>query len=139
MDGILSKGIKLSHKGSGSSYTEIPGLQEIPDIGGETEKVDVTTLADGVKKYINGIKDFGDLAFKFLYDNATASSSYRIMEGFEKAGTSVDFKLDFPDGTSFAFSAQVSNKIDSVGVNAPLTFTSTLALNSDIVPTHPGE
>ena len=74
MAGLLTKDIKLSYKNN-STYTEIPNLQECPELGGTAEKVEVTTLADGNKKYINGIKDFGDLAFKFLYDNSTTTSN----------------------------------------------------------------
>ena len=54
MAGILSKGITLSYK-KNSEYVIIPDLQEVPDLGGSAEKVDVTTLADGNYKYINGI------------------------------------------------------------------------------------
>lgn len=137
--GILSKGIKLSYDktGDGSSYTEIPDLQEIPELGGAAEKVEVTTLADGAKRYINGIKDYGDLSFKFLYDNSTATSSYRVLRGLEDAGTITKFKIELPDTTSFTFSASVATKVDSAGVNAPLTFSADLTLNSDMVVANP--
>ena len=60
---ILSKGIKLSYSSTGTeSYTDLTDLLEIPSLGGSIDKVDVTTLADASKKYINGIKDYGDLA-----------------------------------------------------------------------------
>lgn len=137
MAGILTKGIKLSYKKTGSTYTEIANLQECPQLGGAAEKVEVTTLADGNKKYINGIKDFGDLAFKFLYDNSGAESNYRVVRGLEEAGDVVDWKVDFPDGTGFAFSGEVSTAIDSAAVNAALTFTATITLNSDITVSNP--
>lgn len=135
--GILSKGIKLSYKKSGDTYTEIPDLQEIPELGGAAEKVEVTTLADGAKRYIKGIVDYGDLSFKFLYDNSGAESSYRVLRGIEDAGQIKEFKIELPDGTAFAFSASVTTKIDSAGVNAPLTFTADLTLNSNIAVTNP--
>ena len=70
MAGILSKDIKLSSKaGAESQFAELPLLMEVPEMGGTPEKVDVTTLADASRKYIDGIKDYGDLAFKFLYEN----------------------------------------------------------------------
>ena len=72
MAGLLSKGITMGYDktGAGTSYTDLPLLMEVPEIGGTSEKVDVTVLSDAVKKYIDGIKDYGDLAFKFLYDNS---------------------------------------------------------------------
>lgn len=137
MAGLLTKGITLSYKKTGSTYTEIADLQECPELGGTAENVEVTTLADGNKKYIKGIKDFGELAFKFLYDNSGAESNYRVVRGLEEAGNIVDWKVTFPDNTSFAFSGEVTTAIDSAAVNAALTFTATITLNSDITVTDP--
>ena len=137
MAGILTKGIKLSYKKQGSTYEEILNLQECPDLGGTAEKVDVTVLADGNKKYINGVKDFGDLAFKFLYDNSGATSNYRIVRELEEAGSVVDWKVTFPDNTEFAFSGEVTTSIDGASVNNAITFTANITLNSDITVTNP--
>lgn len=136
MAGLLTKGIKLSYKKQ-STYEEILNLQECPDLGGTAEKVDVTVLADGNKKYINGVKDFGDLAFKFLYDNSGATSNYRIVRGLEEAGNVVDWKVTFPDNTEFAFSGEVTTSIDGASVNNAITFTANITLNSDIAVTNP--
>lgn len=136
MAGILSKDITLSYK-KDSEYVVIPNLQEVPELGGSAEKVDVTTLADGNYKYINGIKDFGDLAFKFLYDNSGAESNYRICRGLEEAGEIVEWKVTFPDATEFVFSGEASTAIDSASVNSALTFMLNITLNSDIAVTNP--
>lgn len=138
MAGILSKGITLSYKsGSSEDYTLIPNLQEVPELGGSAEKVDVTTLADGNYKYINGIKDFGDLAFKFLYDNSGETSNYRICRGLEEDGVVINWQVEFPDGTTFEFAGEASTAIDSASVNAALTFTLNITLNSDITVKNP--
>ena len=141
MAGLLSKDITLGYDstGAGSSYTDLPLLMEVPEIGGEAEKVDVTVLSDPVKKYIDGIKDYGDLAFKFLYDNSGATSSYRILKGLEGAASPTKFQVSIPDGTKLSFSGFVSVKLDSAAVNAALTFTATIALNSDIEVTNPSD
>lgn len=139
MSGILSKGITIGYDktGAGTTYTDLTLLMEVPEMGGTSEKVDVTVLSDGVKKYIDGIRDFGDLAFKFLYDNSEESSSYRVLKGLEGQTTPTKFQVSLPDGTKFAFSGFVSVKLDSAAVNAALTFTATIALNSDIEVTNP--
>ena len=81
MAGILSKGIKLGYsKADTSTYTDIPNLQEVPDLGGTPDQVDVTVLTDSVYHNINGIKNLGELAFTFLYDNSGASSNYRVLK-----------------------------------------------------------
>lgn len=134
--GILSKGITLSYK-KDTEFVVIPDLQEVPELGGTVEKVEVTTLADGSKRYINGIKDYGDLAFKFLYDNSGEGASYRILRGLEEAEGIDEYKVELPDGTAFTFSASVATKLDGASVNGALTFTATLTLNSDMEVSNP--
>lgn len=134
--GILTKGITFSYKKS-STFEVVPDLQEVPELGGTAEKVEVTTLTDGNKRYINGIKDFGDLTFKFLYDNSSTTSSYRILRGLEESGAVTEFKVTFPDSTEFVFSGQISTATDSAAVNSALTFTASINLNSDIAVTNP--
>lgn len=128
---------KLSYKTSGTTFTEILYLMEVPEFGGAPEKIDVTTLSDKAKKYIPGIKDYGDLVFKFLYDNTDASSNYRVLKGMDDAGTTATFQLEYPDGTAHQFAAIPSVKLDAGTINGALTFSSTMLLQSDIEVTNP--
>ena len=80
--------------------------------------------------------EYGELQFKFLYDNASATSNYRVCKGLDAAGTT-EWKVELPDKTTFEFSGESSTAIDEGAVNAPLTFTLTIALNSDIKVTNP--
>lgn len=136
MAGLLTKDTELQLK-SGSTYTRIDYLMEVPELGGDPEQVEVTTLQDGVKKYIPGIQDPGDLAFKFLYDNETATSNFRVLKALQDAGTIGEFKIVYPDDTEWAFSAYVNVKMDSAAVNAALTFTANMNLQSDFAITNP--
>ena len=133
--GILSKGIEFSYAPTAEGqYTVISNLQEIPSLGGTPEKVEVTCLADSNKTYINGLVDYGELAFKFLYDNSTETSNYRVLKNL----TGVNyFKVKFPDNTEFTFSGEVNVSIDSASTNVALTFTANIALNSEISVANP--
>ena len=145
MAGLLSKGIKFSlgtatqNASTGvwtfSAYSDVPNLQSIPSLGGEAEKVDVTTLADEARHYINGIKDFGDLDFVFLYDNSGSGSNYRTLKAAE--GSTKAVKVTLPDTTTFEFAADLSVSLDEAGVNDALTFTCSCGLLSDIEVTNP--
>ena len=129
---------KMSYKTVGASvFTEIPYLMEIPELGGAPEKIDVTTLSDTAKKYIPGIKDYGDLVFKFLYDNASVTANYRVLKGLDDAGTTATFQIDYPDGTAHQFDAIPSVKLDAGTINGALTFSATMLLQSDIEITNP--
>ena len=123
---ILSKGIKLSYSSTGTeSYTDLTDLLEIPSLGGSVDKVDVTTLADASKKYINGIKDYGDLPFKFNY----AKEQFNTLNGLTG---SVNFKVTLPDTTTATFSGEPSVSLEGVGVGAAMTYTLNISLDSDI-------
>ncbi len=136
--GLLTKDITLSYKkDSSSSYEVLDGLQEVPSLGGTPDKVEVTTLSDGSRRYIKGIKDYGDLTFKFLYQNDTTTSNFRVLRGLEESGKIVDWKVEFPDGTAFAFSGECTVAPSDGAVNAAITFNLTISLNSDIVVTNP--
>lgn len=123
---ILSKGIKLSYSSTGTeSYTDLTDLLEIPSLGGSVDKVDVTTLADASKKYINGIKDYGDLAFKFNY----AKEQFNTLNGLTG---SIHFKVTLPDNVTATFSGEPSVSLEGVGVGAAMTYTLNISLDSDI-------
>lgn len=132
--GLASIGVKMGYKpttGSGSTYTNLPGLQSTPELGGTPEKIDVTTLADNFRRYINGVKDFGDLDFIFLYDGDQETSSYKMLKEIENEDTS--YQVELPDGSTFTFTAAVIVKMGAAEVNEALTFTASFALSSDIV------
>lgn len=138
MPGILTKDTTFYAKAEGANdFTEIELLMEVPELGGDPEKIEVTTLKDSVKKYIPGVPDLGDLAFKFLYDNSTTNSNYRVLKGIQDSGKPAAFKVEYPDGTSHEFDAYVRVKMDAGPTNAVLTFTATMIMQSDIRTTNP--
>ena len=128
---------KLSYRTGSNAFTDIEYLMEVPELGGTPEKIDITTLSDKVKRYLPGNKDYGDLVFKFLYDNTDATANYRVLKGMGDAGTTATFKIAYPDGTSHQFDAIPSVKLDSGTVNGALTFSATMMLQSDIEISNP--
>jgi hypothetical protein len=127
MSGILSKGIKLAYKtGEGSEFVELTDLQEIPDLGGTSEAVEVTTLADAAHMYIDGLINYGDsLEFKFLYETEQFSSLGAIK-------SVASWQVTLPDQAICTFSGSCSVKLDGVGINSPLTYTLAIKPNSEM-------
>ena len=125
---VISKGIKLSYKTSTepSNYTDLTDLQEIPDLGGESEAIEITTLDDAAHKYTDGILNYRDsLAVKFLYKKEQFTT-LSALEG------SVDWKVTLPDTETCSFSGTCSIKLDGVGVNNALTYTLSIKPNSEM-------
>lgn len=117
----ISKGIKLF-----MGETELTDLQEIPELGGEVEAIEITTLADAAHMYTDGIKNYGDsLAFKFLYEAEQFAT-------LNAAKDSQAWKVQLPGGETCSFSGTCSVKLDGVGVNAALTYTLSVKPNSEM-------
>lgn len=136
---MLANGATLGYKASssGTSYTDLPGLKQIPDMGVDPEKVENTCLTDSVKQYELGIGDAGDIEYVFKYDNSSATAPYRVLRTFEESKATVYFKEEDSDGTTFEFGGQVSVKRNGGGVNDPVEFTLAIALQTSITVTDP--
>ena len=118
---VISKGIKLY-----MGEKELTNLQEIPELGGDTEAIEITVLSDAAHTYTDGIKNYGDsLAFKFLYE-AEQFAELNAITG------SQEWKVELPDTTTCEFSGTCSVKLDGVGVNAALTYTLSVKPNSEM-------
>ena len=124
---VISKGITLKYKTStAQQYTELTNLQEIPELGGEAEAIEITTLADAAHKYTDGILNYGDsLAFKFLYDK-TQFAALQALNG------SIGWQVELPDDSTCTFTGTASIKLDGVGVNAALTYTLSIKPDSEM-------
>ena len=119
---VISKGITLS-----LGEKELTNLQEIPELGGESEAIEITTLADAAHMYTDGILNYGDsLAFVFLYEK-TQFNELQALTG------SQDWKVTLPDDSTCSFSGTCSVKLAGVGVNAALTYTLSIKPDSAMV------
>lgn len=137
---MLANGATLGfrvHGGTGTSYTDLPGLKEIPEMGMDPELVENTCLTDSLKQYEMGIGDAGDMQYVFKYVNDSADSPYRVMLGHQAAKTVLDFCETLFDGTKYEYTAQVSVKRGGGGVNGVIDWTLGVALQSEITITHP--
>lgn len=137
---MLANGITLGYKDVvEGTYTKLKGLQEVPEMGEEPEKVEVTTLSDTTKKYEFGIGDVGDLDFTLLYDNESETSPYRVLRKAADEKKKLYFEMEYPDGTVFTWEAQVSVKLSGGAVNGAMTFILKMALQSKIDVEDPTE
>ncbi len=123
---VISKGITLSYATDGT-FTELTNLQEIPDLGGDTEAIEITTLADAAHIYTDGLLNYGDnLGFKFLYEK----EQFETLNGLTGDN---QWKVTLPDGATCTFGGTNSVKLDGVGVNAALTYTLAIKPNTAMV------
>lgn len=127
MAGILTKGITLGYSTTGTEFTVLTNLQEIPEIGnGEKEMIDVTVLTDDVKKSIAGLGDSAQtLSFKFLYEK----TQFETLMAMEE---SCKWQVTMPDGVTATFDGTPAVRFDSAAPNAALTYTLAVGVESKI-------
>lgn len=105
----------------------LTNLQEIPELGGAAESIEITTLGDAAHMYTDGILNYGDsLNFKFLYEKEQFTE-LNALEG------SQNIVVTLPDNETCTFSGTCSVKLDGAGVNVALTYTLSVKPNSEMV------
>lgn len=118
----ISKGITIK-----VADNLLTNLQEIPELGGTRESIEITTLGDDAHMYTDGILNYGDnISFKFLYEK----EQFTTLSGLKGTQTIV---VTLPDSSTCTFSGTCSVKLDGVGINAPLTYTLNVKPNSAMV------
>ena len=105
----------------------LTNLQEIPELGGTRESIEITTLGDDAHMYTDGILNYGDnISFKFLYEK----EQFTTLNGLKGTQNVV---VTLPDASTCTFTGTCSVKLDGVGINAPLTYTLNVKPNSAMV------
>lgn len=118
----ISKGITLK---VGDKL--LTNLQEIPELGGTAESIEITCLGDAAHIYTDGILNYGDsLTFKFLYEKEQFTE-LNALSG------SQNIVVSLPDGATCTFSGTCSVKLDGVGVNSALTYTLSIKPDSEMI------
>lgn len=124
---VISKGIKLSYKTGEGAFTALTNLYEIPELGGDVDKIEITNLESGAHEYTNGIKNYGDsVAFKFYYE----TEQFTTLSGLT---AECEWKVELPDATSYTFSGVPSVKLDGASYNVALTYSLNIAPTSEMV------
>ena len=111
-----------------SGYTEIPDIKDFPDMAMSPSRIEVTNLADRVRRYISGILEAGDdMSFTA---NLTASlktawasvvSTYTTVHS---AGKQIWFELAIPNFSSFYWAGEpAALGISGAGTSAVLETT----------------
>lgn len=127
------------HKASGGSYTKLIDIKDFPDLGGEPEMLETTTLSDYMQTYIAGIQSLGALPFTCNYTK-TDFTALKALEGKSEeyavwfGGTGGASSSVVPDGSDgkFSFTGELSVYPNGGGVNEVINMTVSLAPSTPI-------
>lgn len=132
--------------GSGTTtvtYSKLIDIKDFPDLGGNPELIETTTLSDNMQTYIPGIQSDDGLTFTCNY-TADDFETLKDLEGVEK-----DFSVWFggtesggvvtPTGSDgkFSFKGQLSVYANGGGVNEVVNMTVTIAPSTPITWENP--
>lgn len=124
----------LMHKAAAAdAYTKLIDIKEFPDLGGEPEMLETTTLSDKMQTYIAGIQSLEGLSFTANYDKADFAS-LKALEGKQEqfavwfGGTEAGGVVT-PDGSNgkFSFKGELSVYPVGGGVNEVVDMNITIA------------
>ena len=112
-------------KGTGSAITYAPllDIKDFPDIGGDREMLETTTLSDSMQTYITGIQSADALEFTANYDK---TKYLELVELTDRTPYAVYFGEDGEDGM-FTFEGYLSVKVNGGGVNEVIGMTVSIA------------
>ena len=112
---------------AGETYEKLVDIKEFPDLGGEPEMLETTTLSDNMQTYIAGNYDMTD--FQKLKALEGKTDSYAVwFGGQERAGVVT------PDGSNgkFEFDGQLSVYPVGGGVNEVVDMNISIAPSTPI-------
>lgn len=129
----------LMHKAAREeAFSKLLDIKEFPDLGGEPEMLETTTLSDNMQTYIPGIQSLDGLSFTANYDKEQFKT-LKALEGKDEqyavwfGGTETGGVLT-PDGSNgkFSFTGQLSVYPVGGGVNEVVDMNISIAPSTPI-------
>ena len=123
---ISSYNVQLKWGESESAVAKVIDIKDFPDLIGEPNLLETTTLSDSQQTFINGIRTADLMSFTFNYTK----------EDFQKCktdeGKALFYELAFSDGSTFSWQGQHTVGLPGKGVDEVLEATLNIAPSSPV-------
>ena len=120
-------GVSLKWGTSAESVEKIVDVKDFPDMLGESEMLETTTLSDSMQVHIPGIKSSDTLSFTCNYSKTDFAAVN------DDAETPLFYELSFSDGSKFTWQGQHTCGLPGKGVNEVIEFTINIAASTPVV------
>ena len=123
---ISTLGVTLKMGESASALEKVVDIKDFPDLIGEPNMLETTTLSDEAVTNIPGIRSSDMLTFTCNYtkDDFTAVN--------ELANTALYYSLEFSDGSKFTWRGQHTCGVPGKGVDEVIEFTINIAASTAV-------
>lgn len=123
---INTYGITLKWGQSAEALTKVVDIKDFPDMIGDPEMLETTTLSDAQVTNIPGIKSSDTLTFTCNYTKEDFTAVNEV------AGTALHYALEFSDGSKFTWQGQHTCGLPGKGVNEVVEFTINIAASTPV-------
>ena len=123
---INTYGIVLKWGESESAVAKVVDIKDFPDLIGEPELLETTTLSDQQVTNIPGIRGSDLLTFTCNYTKTDFSAVK------QSEGKAMFYALEFSDGSKFTWQGQHTCGLPGKGVNEVVEFTVNIAVSSPV-------
>lgn len=131
VNALLTNKTFLMTKNEDGKWAELIPITKYPQIGGDPEQIEVTTLRDTKKRYINGLEDTQKMEYGANY----TKENYALLKPIATSGEMKTYRLCFGDnlGTDgcFEWSGRMSLYISEGESNAARGMTFTISDEGD--------
>ena len=124
---INTYGIELHWGESADAVSKIVDIKDFPDMIGDPEMLETTTLSDAQVTNIPGIKSSDTLTFTCNYTKADFTAVN------DDASKPLFYELSFSDGSKFTWQGQHTCGLPGKGVNEVVEFTINIAASTPVV------
>lgn len=137
---LLTNGFKLE-----CGNSEVVDVREFPDLLGDAESLETTTLGDTMQTARPGLKGSDTLSFTCLFSGMGLGTNWKLLKDVEDTGEPETFTVTLSSGDELEFDAYVTMGMPGKGPNDILEFTANLMPSSEIditpyvEPEPPGE
>ena len=124
---ISSYNVQLKWGTSADQVAKVVDIKDFPDMIGDPNMLETTTLSDSQQTYIPGIKSADMLQFTCNYTKA----DFQAVN--EDAETPLFYSLEFSDGSKFTWQGQHTCGLPGKGVDEVIEFTINIAPSTPVV------
>jgi len=109
-----------------ASVKKVIDIKEFPDLMGEPNMLETTTMSDAAQTYIPGIKSMDSMAFTYNYTKET----FAAVKADE--GKAMHYVLEFSDGSSFKWQGTHTATLAGKGVDEVIEAGISIAPSTEV-------
>lgn len=124
---ISSYNVVLKWGTTATDVEKVVDIKDFPDMIGDPNMLETTTLSDSQQTYIPGIKSADMLQFTCNYTKEDFTAVNAVAE------TALFYSLEFSDGSKFTWQGQHTCGLPGKGVDEVVEFTINIAPSAPVV------